>query len=183
MDKDFFCKLAQKHHKRMYEIAYQIVRNEADACDAVSEGILHAFEQRDKVKNGDKFSSWIYQIVRNEAINILRKRKRDTTLWKQLTERVPEADTQREELNAVVRELPEDCRKEIILFYYCGLSLKEIAELRQLPVGTVKSRIHRGKAKLRECFQIEKEESLEEDAMHPTGILRNSKNIYGTPEM
>lgn len=183
MDKDFFCKLAQKHQKRMYEIAYQIVRNEADACDAVSEGILHAFEQRNNVKNGDKFSSWIFQIVRNEAINILRKRKRDATLWKQLIERLPEADTQRDELNAVVKELPEDCRKEIILFYYCGLSLKEIAELRQLPVGTVKSRIYRGKAKLRESFQIEAEEPQEENTRHSSGMLRNNKNIFGTPEI
>lgn len=154
MEKEKFCMLTQRYQKKMYNIAYQIVRNEADACDAVSEGILHAYERRNGIKNREKFSSWIFQIVRNEAINILRKRKKERDIWTRLLYSQQEEDGLRDELNAVMEDLPGDCREEMILFYYCGLSLKEIAEFRQLPLGTVKSRIHRGKKILMEEFQM-----------------------------
>ena len=153
MEKDKFCMLTQKNQKKMYSIAYQIVRNEADACDAVAEGILHAYERRNAIKDREKFSSWICQIVRNEAINILRRRKKERDIWMRLLYSQQEEDELREELSAVMENLPRDCREEMILFYYCGLSLKEIAEFRQLPLGTVKSRIHRGRKIVREEFR------------------------------
>lgn len=153
MEKDKFCMLTQKYQKKMYNIAYQIVRNEADACDAVSEGILRAYERRNAIKDREKFSAWICQIVRNEAINILRKRKRERDIWMRLLYSQQEEDELREELNAVMANLPSDCREEMILFYYCGLSLKEIAEFRQLPLGTVKSRVYRGRKILKEEFR------------------------------
>lgn len=154
MNKEVFCVLARRYQRKMYEIAYRIVGNEADAWDAVSEGILHAYEKRNKIRNEDKFAPWIYQIIRNEAINILRLRKRESSLYERLVWDTSDTDVQRQELNAVMRELPEDCREEMILFYYCGLSMREIADLRQMPLGTVKSRMYRGRKILKKRFRV-----------------------------
>lgn len=157
MDKEEFSRLAQKYKGKMYGIAFQIVRNEADAWDAVSEGVLRAYESRNKLRRKEKFSSWIFQIVKNEAINILRVRKKDEDIWERMVQTLPGEDRQKKELNIVVEELPDDCREEIVLFYYNGLTLQEIADLNHIPLGTVKSRLHRGKTILRRRFQVEPE--------------------------
>lgn len=154
MDKEEFSSQIQEYEGKMYGIAYQVLRNETDAWDAVSEGVLHAYEKRDALRKKEKFASWIFQIVKNEAINILRARKKEEELWDKMTQPLPGEDVQKKELSAAVHELPEDCRNEILLFYYSGLSLKEIAEAKNLPLGTVKSRLHRGKKLLRKKLRM-----------------------------
>lgn len=150
MDKAEFCALVEKYQRKMYGIAYQVLNHEADAWDAVSSGLLHAYEKKDELRDKEKFHSWIFQIIKNEAINILREKKKEEELWEKLAQPLPEEDVQKKELSAAVHDLPEDCRSEIILCYYSGLSLKEISEVKNIPVGTVKSRLHRGKKLLRQ---------------------------------
>lgn len=154
MNKKEFSILVQKYQTQMYRIAYQIVGNEADARDAVEKGVWKAFEKRPGFWSEKRFSSWIFQIVKAEAITILKKQDIDQILLERFCLSLPEEDEQRKKLNAVIQNLPDDCRSEAILFYYCGLSVKEISDLRGESRETIKSRLKKGKSILRETFEV-----------------------------
>lgn len=155
MSKDEFCRMIQRYQGEMYLTAYQILQNEMDVDDAVSEGVIKAFKGRNNLRNKAKFSPWICQIIKREALNIIRTQKKEEEICKKLLESRTGEDHLRGVLSAAVMELPDDCRNEMILYYYCGLSVREISELKEIPLGTVKSRLYRGKGMLRSRFQIE----------------------------
>lgn len=132
----------------LYRVSLSILRSQADAQDAVQQGMLRAWERRWQVGDEKKIRAWLTRIVVNECRNIQRKRMRV----------FPVADMPGEgrkdcmrggELKAAIAALPEKLRTPLLLHYMEGFGEKEIALILGLPATTVKSRMHRARKALR----------------------------------
>ena len=153
ISRDAFAREVRELTDTAFAVAYLILGNSADCEDAMSEAILKAFEGREKLKKRDSFRAWFLQILRREAYDTLRRRKR-LTLVEELPEReAPDPDSAgRLDLAAALRELTEDQRTALLLQQE-GYALEEIAEALDVPVGTVKSRLSRAKSTLRTLLE------------------------------
>ena len=120
----------------------------ADAEDAVSEAIVHAYEKLETLKKADSFRNWILQITANEAKKIYRHNKRTSPVaWEENLS--PEFYDEHHELWDAVMRLDGGYRDVIVLFYYERCTIPEISRILECRQGTVKSRLHRAKEQLR----------------------------------
>ncbi len=146
----------------MYGVAYRLAGNQADAEDVVQEALL-------RVKRGlvnyapGSLQGWLARIVTNVFLDEVRRRKRrPQTALPDDPDRVlaggPAADddlamrTLPDHLQAALAALPEEFRVAVVLCDVAGLSYREIADQTAVPVGTVRSRVHRGRLRLREVL-------------------------------
>lgn len=146
-----FCEQISQYRYQFYITAYTLLRNEADAEDAVCNAILNGYEHLAQLKNPKKFKAWMLTITRNEALKICRRRMElpgDETVENLL----PPAYDNHNELWDVVQALKEEYRIVIVLFYYNDLSLRDIADVLDISIGTVKSRLDRGRKLLKEAL-------------------------------
>lgn len=159
-----FNSLMQQHEGRMYAVALRMCANREDAQDCLQEAMLRVYRAISGFKGESSFSTWVYRITMNTCLDELRKRKnRQTTSLDNLLDmgwspsddtNVPEKHAIRGEskrmLHAAIENLPEDMRSAIVLRDIEGLSYEEIAKALDINIGTIKSRISRGREKLRE---------------------------------
>lgn len=155
MKKMEFCEAIKKYEKQLYAIAFAILENEADTQDAVCSAIQKGYEKIDQLRNPLKFKSWITTITRNEALQIKRKRV-DLPGDDKLESMLQPAIDQHNELWDIVQTLREEYRIVIVLYYYNGLTIREISNILGVPVGTVKSRMSRGRKILKDVLEEEK---------------------------
>lgn len=147
-----FCERISQYRYQFYIVAYAILENEADAEDAVCNAILSGYEHLVQLKNPNKFKSWMITITKNEALKLRRKRMElpgDESVERML----PPVQDSHNELWDVVQTLKEEFRIVVVLFYYNNLSLRDISGVLGIPVGTVKSRLNRGRELLREALE------------------------------
>lgn len=159
-----FNSLMQQHEGRMYAVALRMCANREDAQDCLQEAMLRVYRAISGFKGESSFSTWVYRITMNTCLDELRKRKnRQTTSLDNLLDmgwspsddtNVPEKHALRGEsrrmLQTAIENLPEDMRSAIVLRDIEGLSYEEIAKALDINIGTIKSRISRGREKLRE---------------------------------
>lgn len=149
-----------ENQNRFYRLAYSYVGEREAALDVVQNAILKGLEKCDTLRNRDAIKTWFYRIVVNEALQILRERKReelsaDGEVFEQAyTE--PAYDREREVYEAV-RNLPDPGRTVVILHYYEDLTLKQIAEITDVNLNTVKYRLYSSLERLKKRL---KEEAL-----------------------
>lgn len=138
-----------------FAVAYLILGNSADCEDAMSEAILRAYKNRERLKKRDSFRAWFLQILRHEAYNVLRKQRKVFPVEEIPEREAPNQDADRQiDLHAAMEQLDEDQRTALLLQQE-GYSLAEIGQALGIPVGTVKSRISRSKQKLRSILEEE----------------------------
>lgn len=154
---------------QLYAGALRMTRNPADAEDLVQETYAKAYRSFDSFEEGTNLKAWLYRIMTNTFINIYRKNQRGPAIdlteqiedWQMTGERhIPHghrsAEVEALELlpNEVIRtamqSIPADYREAVFLADVEGFSYKEIADIMGTPVGTVMSRLHRGRKLLRE---------------------------------
>ncbi|MBI1352037.1 MAG: sigma-70 family RNA polymerase sigma factor [Actinomycetales bacterium] len=163
----------------LYGAALRMTRNPADAEDLVQETYMKAFAAFDSFTEGTNLKAWLFRILTNTYINIYRKRQRqplqtgsdDLTDWQlHAVESHDSRGLRSAEVEALDRladqdvvealaALPDDFRMAVYLADVEGFSYKEIAEIMDTPVGTVMSRLHRGRKLLRtqlEDYAIER---------------------------
>ncbi|MCM1542829.1 MAG: sigma-70 family RNA polymerase sigma factor [Blautia sp.] len=146
-----FCERVSQYRYQFYITAYAILKNEADAEDAVCNAILNGYEHLTQLKNPNKFKSWMITITKNEALKL--RNKRLELLGDENVERLlPPVQDSHNELWDIVQTLKEEYRIVVVLFYYNNLSLREISRVLDIPVGTVKSRLNRGREFLKEAL-------------------------------
>lgn len=159
-----FNRLMEMHEKRMYAVALRMFGNREDAQDSLQEAMLRVYRSIGGFKGQSSFGTWVYRITMNTCLDEIRRKKNkqsaslDNMLdqgWAPTDEGAsPEKRVmQQEMLKSIaqsIQELPEDMRSAIIMRDVHGYSYEEIADTLNVNVGTIKSRISRGREKLRE---------------------------------
>ena len=151
----------------MYSSALRLTRNPTDAEDLIQETVLRAYRGFHQFQEGTNLKAWLYRILMNTFINSYRKRQRepqtvsdeeiaDWYLYSKLAESGAEPSAEAtvleslpdEEVQEALQSLPEQFRVAVLLADVEGFSYKEIAEITGVPIGTVMSRLHRGRKAL-----------------------------------
>ena len=157
MNRQEFTKRVLALEGRLYRISYGLLREEQDRKDAVQESILKAWKNLDRLRNEAFFETWLTRILIRECYNILNVRKKMFPMeFIPETRQAPQgADRQ---LHDAVMALDQELRLPVILCYMEGYKQREIAEILKLPEGTIKTRLKRAKAKLRQMLMVPEED-------------------------
>jgi RNA polymerase sigma-70 factor (ECF subfamily) len=157
-DANAFNELARRHEKRVYNLAYRMLGRPDDARDAAQEAFLAAYRRLSAFRGDAAFSTWLYRITVNACYDVLRRRARDPepaeiedrdTGSPDPADRTATAvDVQR----ALLR-VPDEFRAALVLHDVQDLPYEDIAEILGVPVGTVKSRLHRGRVALARALE------------------------------
>ncbi|WP_427868545.1 sigma-70 family RNA polymerase sigma factor [Leucobacter luti] len=157
---------------QLYGAAMKMTRNPQDAQDLVQETFLKAYSAFSSFQEGTNLKAWLYRIMTNSYINTYRKKQREPYLgvveeledWQlggaesttAMSAKSAEAEAIDRTPDTVVtqalNELPEDFRMAVYLADVEGFSYQEIADIAEVPIGTVMSRLHRGRARLRKSL-------------------------------
>jgi RNA polymerase sigma-70 factor (ECF subfamily) len=166
-DQDAFGEIVEIYKNSVYQLCFRMVGNRHEAEDMAQEAFVRAYVNISSFNQDLKFSTWLFRIATNLCIDRLRKKKPDyfldaevsgtegLTMYSQIPSNtpLPESELESLELQETVQKeilkLPDKYRAAIVLKYIEGLSLNEISEILDLPLGTVKTRIHRGRESLR----------------------------------
>ena len=132
----------------LYRVSYSILLLACDREDAVQEAIKKAWQQREKLRNEDAMQPWVVRILINECYALLRRKKREVPM-ETLPERIAPADAD-VSLHQLFLSLEDTLRIPAVLHYIEGYELSDIARILRLPTGTVKSRLHRARSKMKE---------------------------------
>ena len=152
MDKEYFVQEIEAHSELMYRVAFTILHND-DACrDALQETALKAWEKRGTLREERYFRTWITRILINTCYDLGKKRSRTIPLASVPQPTLPPPDPT---LALALSALSEKLRLPLVLCYVEGMSYAEIAQSLRIPLPTVRGRIHRAKAALRQELTVE----------------------------
>jgi RNA polymerase sigma-70 factor (ECF subfamily) len=179
-DKARFAEEAMPYMASLYSAAMRMTRNAADAEDLVQETYLKAYRAFGSFQEGTNLKSWLYKILTNTFINSYRSKRRrpvetdlddveDLYLYRRLgglegaaagrsAEDLVLDQFSEAQVKAAVESLPEPFRLVVVLSDVEGFSYKEIAEILEIPIGTVMSRLHRGRRALQKALHSFAEE-------------------------
>ena len=166
-DQNAYADIVNLYQHKLYQICYRMLGNKQEAEDIAQEAFVRAYINLHSYDQKRKFSTWLYRIATNLCIDRIRKKKPDYYLDAQVPgtdgldmysqiaadEKLPEETVEQMELQDRIQyeisRLPDKYRSVIVLKYIEELSLQEISEILDMPLGTVKTRIHRGREALR----------------------------------
>ncbi len=169
-DVEAFGILVQRYQDRIYSAVHNYVSNPDDAVDIAQDAFVKAYAKLRSFDAGSAFYTWLYRIAVNTAIDFLRRRKsrpadslddeRFTTVGFEPASRNPRTNPervallaeQRTALRASIGRLSDKLRAVLVLHDVEGLSQEEVADILKIPVGTVKSRVSRARAELRDLL-------------------------------
>lgn len=167
-DQEAFEEIVTHFQHRLFQVCYRMLGNTAEAEDIAQEAFVRAYVNLDTFDVKRKFSTWLYRIATNLCIDRIRKKKPDYYLdaevpgtegldmYSQIASdrELPEEEVEKMEMQDRIQyeisRLPDKYRTIIILRYMEELQLQEIADILEIPLGTVKTRVHRGREALRQ---------------------------------
>ena len=161
-DINAYNELVKRYKDRLFNFVLRYFNNAEQAEDVVQDTLIKLYTHASYYKNIAKFSTWIFTIAKNNALTELRKNKRKQTdsLWTEdgkvidinSKEESLESKVQNEiaidQLNKFLDEIPENFRMAVVLRDFQELSYEEISTILEIPIGTIKSRINRGRIQL-----------------------------------
>ena len=154
----------ERQRPRMYRVAFRVVGCHEDANEVVQIASLKSWQRIDRFEGRSSLASWLFRITFNAACDQLRKTKRAPATLSDVAQEMLESshaddqdrDAENRELYLMalhyVEQLPDDCRETFVLSQLDGYSYQQIADIQDVPEGTVASRIHRAKQLL--CKQL-----------------------------
>jgi RNA polymerase sigma-70 factor (ECF subfamily) len=154
-DHDAFTALAGPAVARLDAAARLILRDPELARDAVQEGFIRAWRNLPALRDPDKFDAWLRQLVVHSCIDMTRRRRRRpievelTPIHAPATGDIAAAIADRELLDDALRHLDPEWRAVVVLHYFLGMPLPDVARSLGIPVGTAKSRLHRSLGAMR----------------------------------
>ena len=154
-DHDAFAELAREAVVRLDRAARLILRDPELARDAVQEGLIRAWRDLPKLRDPDRFDAWLYRLTVNACLDQARRRRRRVVevelspIYAPATSDSSRAHADRDEVDRVLQGLDEGGRAIVVLHYYVGMPLTDVAATLAIPIGTVKSRLHRALTEMR----------------------------------
>jgi RNA polymerase sigma-70 factor (ECF subfamily) len=151
-DSAAFGTLVERHERRVYNLAYRMLGRPEDAADATQEVFLICLRKLGGFRGRSAFTTWLHRVAVNVCFESLRKRTREVPAGEEV-EPPPGPDHAETSAAAVdvhraLQNVPEEFRTVLILHDVQGVPYEEIAETLGTPIGTVKSRLHRGRVAL-----------------------------------
>ena len=183
-DGDAFSLLVKRHETRVYNVCLRILGNREDARDATQEAFLTAIRKLSQFRGDAAFTTWLHRVAVNTCYDALRKRKRQPMLHL-----VADDDRQGEaepgppepdpadalaagmDVARALSKVPEDYRIALVLADVRDLPYEEIARVLDVPLGTVKSRVHRGRIALARALGLDVGRQGEAASAEPEGRL------------
>lgn len=148
-NKEAFKRLIEENKKYLFNVAISILSNEEDAGDAIGETIIKAYENIKELREPKFFKTWITRILINQSKKILLSRGKVISIEDYKEEQENSySDKENIDLKNALIKLSKEHYDVIMLFYYNDLKINEIAEILNVPEGTVKSRLSNAKNKL-----------------------------------
>lgn len=135
--------------EKFYRLAYTYVKNSHDAMDILQDSILKGYSNLSKVKDIRALDKWMSRIIVNTALDFLRKSSKETVIDKEsiIVDKV--ATTEDENLSYAIDALDPGLKTIIILKYFHGYTINEVADILEISVSTVKNRMHKALSLLR----------------------------------
>jgi len=166
-----FAEIVDLYKDKIFHLAYRMLSNRHEAEDVVQDTFLRVYRNLDRYDETQKFSTWIYRIGTNLCIDRLRKRKPNYSLDAEMNDqegidgyamipsdnRTPEtyllvSETQKM-VHEAIESLPAKYKTVMVLRYLKDMSLQEISDVLDMPVTTIKTRVHRGREFLRKKLE------------------------------
>jgi RNA polymerase sigma-70 factor, ECF subfamily len=163
-DRAAFAALVERHERRIYNLALRMTGREEDARDATQDALLTVLKKLSSFRGEAAFTTWLHRVTVNACYDLLRKRQRAPLLERgdddlpaiEPTPAADHADTSDLSIDVqrALLEVPEDFRVAMILHDVQDLPQEEVAAILGIPVGTVKSRLHRGRIALARALGV-----------------------------
>jgi RNA polymerase sigma-70 factor (ECF subfamily) len=170
-----FEQLIDRHDERLYRVAMRLLRNENDAREVLQDALLSAWQNLDSFAGRAQFGSWIYRVTVNAALMLLRTRRRRPTVsvedlapgvldeaigashdagsdWSKRPDEQLQSGELKQHIEMALDHLPEILRLVFVLRDVEGMSTEETAEILDITIPTVKTRLHRARLALREAI-------------------------------
>ncbi len=157
-DRDAFAALASTRIDRLFATATLMLRDRSRAEDAVQEALVRAWRDLPTLRDEARFDAWLRRLLVRACFDEARRDRRhrgNVTLLPHHDRAAPDAASDiadRDEMGAALRRLSRDHRAVVVHHYYLGLSLPEIADAFDIPLGTAKSRLHHARLALRDAL-------------------------------
>ncbi|MDU4883977.1 sigma-70 family RNA polymerase sigma factor [uncultured Clostridium sp.] len=155
-NKEGFINLIEENLISMYRVAKGILLSQEDIDDAIQNTILLSYKNINTLKKNEFFKTWLIRILINECNKIYNFNKKYID-FNEIKENYTNDEYENFDLKRAIQGLSEDLRLPIVLFYFEDMQISEIADLMNIPIGTVKSRLSRAKIKI---AQFVKEEEV-----------------------
>ena len=173
-DRAAFAALVERHERRVYNLALRMTGREEDARDATQDAFLTVLRKLSSFRGEAAFTTWLHRVTVNACYDLLRKRQRAPLLERgegdlPALEPPPapdhaDASSLSMDVQQALLQVPEDFRAVMILHDVHDLRQEEVAAIVGVPVGTVKSRLHRGRIALAKAMGIQQEGRTSDEA-------------------
>lgn len=162
-DKELYSEIIKRYQTKLLRYASFLVGNQASGADVVQDSFIKAYINLNGFDSKRKFSSWIYRIVHNQAMNVLHAQKRLEPIGETI-DYASNQDIEDDYIRAELARMTHDCllsipvmyREPATLYYLDDKTYEEISDILRIPMGTVGTRISRAKAQLKKICQRKK---------------------------
>jgi len=162
-DKELYAEIVRRYEVKLLRYANYLINNKDKASDIVQESFIKAFINLNGFNVKKKFSSWIYRIVHNEAVNSIKKNKKEVPLIEAVDlsgGKGIEEDLEKKEIikkaHKCLGQIPVIYSEPLILYYFDERSYEEISDILRIPMGTVAVRINRAKIYMKKICETKK---------------------------
>jgi len=159
-DKELYVHIIKRYQDKLMRYANYLVKDENNAADIVQESFIKTFINLNGFDTNKKFSSWIYRIVHNEAMNLVNKHTKEISLFKNATYdsgiNIEDGFIKKELENRThncLYKMPVIYREPLSLYFLEEKSYEEISDILRIPIGTVGTRINRAKVLMKKICQ------------------------------
>lgn len=164
-DRAAFTRLMERHERRVYNLCLRMVGDVDDASDATQDAFLTAYRKLSSFRGEAAFTTWLHRVAINASYDLLRKRGRTPVLASSTDhpvedERIEPAPDHADETTGAIEvqrallAIPEEFRAALVLHDAQDVPVQEVADILGVPVGTVKSRLHRGRVALARALGV-----------------------------
>ena len=160
-DKEFFIQKINENRLKMYKTAIAILKDEDDANDAIQEALYSAYKNYYSLREKSYFTTWIIKILINKCCNIINKNKKIAYIDDTVIQNTASSEDNYEIENSlewVLNQIDKELKEIVVLYYYDDFSVADIANVVDIPQGTIKSRLSRAREQIKEIIKKEEGE-------------------------